>query len=211
LGLGEHFWKSDDDALDDMVKASGLTYQDMKRKRVLHAKSEYKRHDYRTPSGKVEIYSKSAGEFGYSPMSYWKEVSALPALTDEYPLLMTNAKENVYMLTGYKQVASLRRLKPEPFVELHSQTAQEFRLRDGDMIRIETNKGKIVQRLVCNDDLDPRIVVVSFGWWFPEQPASLFGWNTSNVNMLTRSEPPYDPGIGTSDLRGIPCRVLPAS
>jgi anaerobic selenocysteine-containing dehydrogenase len=210
LGLGEYFWKSDDDALDDMIKASGLTYQDMKRKRVLHAKSEYKRHDYRTPSGKVEIYSKNASEFGYSPMSYWKEVSALPALTDEYPLLMTNAKENVYMLTGYKQVASLRRLKPEPFVELHSQTARKLRLRDGDMACIETNKGKIIQRLVCNDDLDPRIVVVSFGWWFPEHPATLFDWDKSNANMLTRSEPPYDPGIGTSDLRGIPCRVRQA-
>jgi len=41
-----------------------------------------------------------------------------------------------------------------------------------------------------------------FGWWFPEERGTVFGWDKSNINVLTRSEPPYDPGIGTSDLRG---------
>lgn len=208
-GLGEHFWDSDEDALDDMVKASGLTYEDMKRKRVLNSKTEYKKHDYRTPTGKIEIYSKNAADFGYSPMPYWGEVSALATLSDAYPLLMTNAKENTYMLSGYKQVASLRVMSPEPFVEIHPETARNLALKDGEMVSIETNKGKIVQRLALNDELDPRIVVVSFGWWFPERSSTLFDWDKSNINVLTRSEPPYDPGIGTSDLRGIPCRVRP--
>ena len=210
LGLGEDFWESDEDALDDMVKASSLTYEDMKRKRVLHSKTEYKKHDYRTPTGKIEIYSKNAADFGYSPMPYWKEVSALAVLSDEYPLLMTNAKEKTYMLTGYKQVASLRVMSPEPFVEMHPETATKLAVKDGEMVSIETRKGKIVQRLAINDELDPRIIVVAFGWWFPERAGTLFDWDKSNINVLTRSEPPYDPGIGTSDLRGIPCRVRPA-
>jgi len=208
LGYREHFWGSDDDALDEMVKASGLDYEDLKQKRVLHAKTEYKRHDYRTASGKIEIYSASASEFGYSPMPYWKEVSDLPPLTHEYPLLMTNAKEDVYMLTGYKHVASLRIMKPEPYAEMHPETASKLGLVDGEMVYIETNKGRISQRLVLNDHLDPRIVVPSFGWWFPERSKNLFDWDRANINVLTRSEPPYDPGIGTSDLRGIPCRVV---
>lgn len=208
LGVGEHFWESDEEALDHMVKASGLTYEDMKHKRVLHAKTEYKQHDYRTRSGKIEIYSKDAADFGYSPMPYWKEVTDLSSLSETYPLLMTNAKEDVYMLTGYKHVASLRVMKPEPFVEMHPETARRFGLGDGEMVAIETDKGRIVQRLAVNDQLDPRIVVVSFGWWFPERGTNLFDWDKSNINVLTRSEPPYDPGIGTSDLRGIPCRVV---
>ena len=208
LGLGEYFWEDDEEALDEMVKASGLNYQDMKRKRVLHAKREYKKNEYRTPSGKIEIYSEIAKEFGYSPMPYWREVAAIPVVTDEYPLLMTNAKEAVYMLTGYKQVASLRMMKPEPTVEMHPDTTRKLGLNDGEMVSIETAKGKIVQRLVVNDHLDPRIVVTSFGWWFPEGSGKLFDWDKSNINMLTGSEPPFDPGIGTSDLRGIPCRVV---
>jgi len=210
LGLEKYFWENDEEALDEWLKPSGFTYEDMKRKRVLHSKREYNAHDYRTPTGKVEIYSKNAAEFGYSPMPYWKEVSSLPGLTDEYPLLMTNAKEDVYMLTGYKHVASLRNMKPEPIVEMHPDTAGKMGLKEGEMINIETKKGKIVQRLALDDTLDPRVIVTSFGWWFPEDRSGVFGWDKSNINVLTRSEPPYDPGIGTVDLRGIPCKVYPA-
>jgi len=210
LGLGEHFWKSDDDALDAMLKPSGFTYEEMKHKRVLHSRRDYKKHDYRTPSGKVEFYSKNAADFGYSPLPYWREVTELPRLTPEFPLLMTNAKEDVYMLTGYKQVPSLRNMKPEPIVEMHPETARNLGLKEGEWAYIETPKGKVKQRLAFNPDLDPRIVVVSFGWWFPEDRLKLFGWDKSNINILTRSEPPYDPGIGTVDLRGIPCRVSSA-
>ena len=208
VGLGEYFWESDEEALDEMVKPSGLTYEDMKSKRVLHSKREYKMNDFRTPTGKVEIYSANAVEFGYSPMPYWKEVANLPRFTEEYPLLMTNAKEDVYMLTGYKQVASLRAIKPEPIVQMHPDTAKDLGLKEGNWIYIETVKGRVKQRLAYDPDLDPRIVVTSFGWWFPEEKTGVFGWDKSNINVLTRSEPPYDPGIGTSDLRGIPCRVV---
>jgi anaerobic selenocysteine-containing dehydrogenase len=80
-------------------------------------------------------------------------------------------------------------------------------LKEGEMVYIETGKGRIVQRLALDDEIDPRIVMTSFGWWFPERRDTMFDWDKSNINVLTRSEPPYDPGIGTSDLRGIPCRV----
>ena len=76
-------------------------------------------------------------------------------------------------------------------------------------VYIETGKGRVKQRLAFDPDLDARIIVTSFGWWFPEEKGT-FGWDTSNINVLTRSEPPYDPGIGTSDLRGVPCRVYAA-
>jgi anaerobic selenocysteine-containing dehydrogenase len=92
---------------------------------------------------------------------------------------------------------------------MHPDSARRFDLEDGDMAYIETNKGRIVQRLAFNDDLDPRVVIASFGWWFPERSGNLFGWDESNINVLTRSEPPYDPGIGTFEIRGIPCRVGP--
>jgi anaerobic selenocysteine-containing dehydrogenase len=209
VGLGEHFWENDEEALDVILKPSGLTYEDMKEKRVLHSKREYKKNDFRTPTGKVEIYSAKAADFGYSPMPYWREVSNIPPATDDYPLIMTNAKEDAYMLTGYKQVASLRNIKPEPIVEMHPDTAKKLGLKEGTWIYIETDKGRVKQRLSFDPDLDPRICFTSFGWWFPEQKGEL-GWDTSNINVLTRSEPPYDPGIGTSDLRGIPCRVYAA-
>lgn len=211
LGLGEYFWKDDSEALDFWLQPSGLSFEDLKRRKTLLPKREYKAHDFKTPSGKVEIYSKRLEEMGFSPIPLWKELSQFPEMPKEYPLLLTNAKEDAYMLTGYKMIASLRNMKPEPIVELNPVTAEKAGLKDGDMVYIETKKGRIMQRLCLNPDLDPRVVFAAFGWWFPEEGESnLYGWRKSNINVLTETEPPYEVTTGTKQLRGIPCRVYKA-
>jgi hypothetical protein len=62
-----------------------------------------------------------------------------------------------------------------------------------------------------NADLDARVVVVAFGWWFPERdPSNLYGWREANLNLLTDSSPPHDPAMGTPNLRGLVCKVYKA-
>ncbi len=211
LGLGEYFWEDDHEALNHWLEPSGLTFEDLKQRKTILPKREYKKHDFRTPSGKVEIYAKQLEEIGYSPMPLWQELSQLLESPKEYPLLLTNAKEDAYMLTGYKMIASLRNMKPEPLVEMNSETAEKAGLKDGDMVYIETKKGRIVQRLCLNPDLDPRVVLAGFGWWFPEEGESnLYGWRKANINVLIENQPPYDPTTGSAQLRGVPCRVYKA-
>jgi anaerobic selenocysteine-containing dehydrogenase len=211
LGMKEYFWDDDSEALNFWLQPSGLSFEDLKQRKTLLPKMEYKAHEFRTPSGKVEIYSKQLAELGYSPMPLWQELSQLPELPEEYPLLLTNAKEDAYMLTGYKMIASLRNMKPEPTVELNPTTAEKAGLKDGDMVYIETKRGRIMQRLCLNPDLDPRVVLAAFGWWFPEEgPSNLYGWRKSNINVLVENRPPYDPTTGSAQLRGIPCRVYKA-
>jgi len=77
----------------------------------------------------------------------------------------------------------------------------------GEWIWIETKMGRIKQILSLDPDLDPRVVCTAFGWWFPEEPEELYQFRKSNVNMLTDSDPPYDPHISTPELRAIPCRI----
>ena len=190
-----------------MLEPSGMTYEEFKDRRVLQARKEYKKNDYRTPSGKVEIYSERLQKMGHSPMPLWEELSPQPEINANYPLLFTNAKEEAYMLSGYKHVAALRKIRPEPLVELHPNTAQRLGLEEGDWVYIETKEGKIKQRLSLNSDLDERVVFGAFGWWFPEEADTLYGWDRANINILTPSGPDLDPLTGSTQLRGIPCRV----
>jgi anaerobic selenocysteine-containing dehydrogenase len=210
MGFTADFWESDEEALDMMLESSGLTYEELKEKRVLHAKREYKKHDYRTPSGKIEIYSERPKQMGYSPMPLWEELKTTPETSEEYPLLFTNAKEEGYMLTSYKHVSTARKIRPDPMVEMNPDTAKELALKEGDWVYIETREGRIKQKLSLNNDLDKRVVIGAFGWWFPEEASSVYGWEKSNINILTSSGPEYDPATGSTQLRGIPCKVYRA-
>ena len=176
----------------------------------LQAKREYKKHDYRTPSGKVEIVSERLEKMGHSPMPVWEELGPQTELFGEYPLLFTNAKEEAYMLSSYKHVATARKIRPDPVVELHPDTARELGLKEGDWVYIETDQGRIKQKLSLNKDIDKRVVIGAFGWWFPEEPTSVYGWEKANINILTPSGPEYDPLTGSTQLRGIPCKVYQA-
>jgi anaerobic selenocysteine-containing dehydrogenase len=207
LGMKEDFWEDDHEALDLMLEPSGMTYEQFKKKRVILPKREYRKHDYRTPSGKIVLYSEEIKRMGYSPMPLWKEVSAIPQPTNEYPLLLTNAKEEAYMLSSYKSVASMRMMRPDPMIEMNPETAEKLGLKEGDWVDIETSTGKIKQKLALNKDLDPCVIMAAFGWWFPEDATPCFGWSRANLNILTPSGPDYDPTTGGVALRGIPCKV----
>ena len=61
-----------------------------------------------------------------------------------------------------------------------------------------------------NPDLDPKVIIAAFGWWFPEEDGDLFQFRKSNINVLTDNDPPRDPQIGSPEFRGIPCRIYKA-
>jgi anaerobic selenocysteine-containing dehydrogenase len=214
MNLKEYFWENENEALEFMLQPSKISFADFKKKRIIRGEQKFRKPEegFRTPSGKVEIYSKQLADFGYSPMPLLEEVSRFRfAISEEYPLLMTNAKESAYYLSGYRQVAYLRKITPEPLVELHPETARKYGLKEGNWIYIETRKGRVKQKLTLNPDLDPRVVFAAFGWYFPEEASNLYEWTKSNINILTESDPPDDAAIGSVELRGVPCKVYAAA
>ena len=211
LGLGEYFWEDERGALGCMIEPSGLSWEEFKKKRALEPSKSY--HElgestFDTPSGKIEIYSEQAQKyFGHNQLPRWEELSRLSyEPSNDYPLLLITRIEEAYKLTGFKHISYMRNLKPEPTVEMHSKKADELGLHEGEMVYIETKQGRIMQKLVFADDLDPRIISPSFGWWFPEEPKNLFEWDKANVNILMSNEP-AELASGTVETRGIPCKV----
>jgi hypothetical protein len=43
--------------------------------------------------------------------------------------------------------------------------------------------------------IDPRVIHVEHGWWFPEEPPDHGIWK-SNANLLIDDQPPCDPAMG---------------
>jgi anaerobic selenocysteine-containing dehydrogenase len=129
-------------------------------------------------------------------------------VSKEYPLLSFNGKEAAYILTGYKHVNFARTLRLQPTVELNPETAKKAGLEEGNWVYIETKKGRIKQILCLDPDLDPRLVYVSFGWWFPEEPDDLYQFRKSNINVLIPNDEPYDPATGSLEMGGIPAEFI---
>ncbi|GAI04922.1 unnamed protein product, partial [marine sediment metagenome] len=75
-------------------------------------------------------------------------------------------------------------------------------------VYIETRRGRIRQKAYLTTGIDPRVVGVDYAWWFPEKGASsLYGWAESNINILTDNKPPFNRETGSTNLRGMLCKV----
>jgi len=210
------FWPNLRACLDDVLEPAGMTYEDFKKIGVLRGNWRYGSYEGRgfyTPSKKVEIYSSRFKEWGYEPLPVFHELPESPGSDPElartYPLIFTSAKDPNYFHSAYRNIPSLRKLSPDPLVLLHPDTARKMDIREGDWVGIETRRGTIRQKVSFSADLDPRVVVAAYGWWFPERKdLELCGWKESNINMLTENNPPYEPAIGSTNLRAVPCRVF---
>ena len=99
---------------------------------------------------------------GYGPIPRWQEIAReIYTISDEYPLLLTNGKEEAYIGSGYRNVVGLRSVRSAPIVEVHPETAKQYGLKEGEWIYIETRKGRIRQELRFDPNLDPRVVFVA--------------------------------------------------
>ena len=92
-------------------------------------------------------------------------------------------------------------------MEINPRTADELDIRDGEWIWIQTVRGRIKQKARLVKGIHPKVVHIEHGWWFPEEPGPEHGiWN-SNANILTNNAPPYDPAMGTYQLRALLCKL----
>jgi anaerobic selenocysteine-containing dehydrogenase len=215
MGLGEHFWDTEEDCADIILKAAGITFKELKEIGPISGVKQYRDHEtnsFQTPSEKVELYSKRLEDWGYEPLPVYHEPQesplSEPSLAKQYPLVLTNSKSGVYRHSGGRQISTLRGTHPEPIVHIHPETAKKLKIKEGDWVYIENKRGRIKQKANLTTGIDPRVISADFGWWFPEKEASeLYGWAESNVNILTNSDPPYNKELGSTTLRGILCKV----
>jgi anaerobic selenocysteine-containing dehydrogenase len=207
LGQGEHFWEDYHQALGEVLAPSGQSYDQYKEAGLLQGEKKFHHYQatgFKTPSKKVELVSDQLKNWGFEP---WPAFSDLPEVSYEYPLLATGSKNPFYFHSAYRQLKSLRSRYPDPRVELHAEAARIIGVEDGEWVRIATPKGAIRQKVRISNRLDPRVVYIDYGWWFPEAgPEALFDWDRANVNILTSNDA-LGREMGTPNLRAFPCRV----
>ncbi len=205
------------DVLNAQLRAGGLGYDfdQLAERGFAEASLEYRRYEstgFKTPTGKIELYATRFEKLGYAPLPFYEEppespVSA-PEVAQAFPLVLTTGGRIPFFFNSeHRQIPNLRRARRDPRAEIHPETAARHGIADGDWMWIETRRGRIRQRAKLADGIDPRVVSAEHAWWFPNEPGPEYGVWKSNVNVLTDNTPPFDPAMGTYQLRALLCRV----
>lgn len=228
LGLGHYFWEGDIDAgYRHQLEPSGVS---LERLRVEPAgvrvalKTRYRKFSdlsdgvprgFRTPSKKVELYSETLLQHGYSPLPEFVEPMVSPRSRPEwaerYPLILTSAKASRYCESQHRALSGLREHDPDPTVELHPQSARARGIEAGDWVRIETPDGSVRARAKLNESLAPDVVCGQHGWWQACEAIGApgydpFGPDGANLNLIV-SHRYTDPMSGTAPHRAYVCNV----
>ncbi len=209
----ESFWPWDtlEDSLREILAPAGVSWEDFASQGAYAPDRIYRKYKidgFSTPSGKVELSSSILREFGHDPLPEFVETERGRG---QYPLtLMTGVRKHPYYSSEFRQCARIRKKHPQPLAQVSSATAEQFGLKQGDAVWVETRQGRIRQNVsIC--EMRDEIISIEYGWWFPEKQEKepvLGGLYESNANVLTTADTVgCDPIFGQYDLRNIPCRI----
>jgi anaerobic selenocysteine-containing dehydrogenase len=221
LGFGHLFWDGDVDAgLNHILAPLDLTLDDLRAKPGgISFPGEphyfrYRRDGFKTPTGKVEIFSEVFRDAGEHPLPIFIEPAISPNLTgsEEFPLVLTSAKVVHYCHGQHRHVPSLRRRAPDPELSLHPETAGERGIKDGDWVEVRTSKAKVHMRAKFDAALHPRVVSAQYGWWQSNEALGLSGFDAlsdsgANYNRLIADDS-ADSISGSTGLRSSLCDIL---
>ncbi|MBL7177298.1 MAG: molybdopterin-dependent oxidoreductase [Desulfobacteraceae bacterium] len=205
MGYQEYFpWNSTRQLMADLLEPTGLSLEQLEENPggIVYMEKEYQRYlrdGFNTPSKKVEIYSKELKRLGYEPLPTFHEPLESPFsrtdLAKEYPLVFTTgARSRAYLHSGYRNIRKLRKLCPDPLVDIHPETAKNLGIVNRDKVTVESPRGRI--RILTNvtEDVHPKVVSIQMGW------------SKANANVLT-DDKRQDPVSGFPELRAGLCRI----
>lgn len=186
---------------------------------------------FNTPSKKIEIYCDSFIELGrtgapfmpyplppadqdYEPLPYYAEPTESPMRNDEisreFPLTMTNGRLPLYHHSTLRNIPGLREMMAVPELWICPEDAETYGVHTGNWVWVESKRGKIRAKAYVTKGIRPGTVYME-RFWHPETlNTPTHGWQETNVNVLTRSEGPFNDVVGTHVLRGFQVKVSPA-
>ncbi len=173
---------------------------------------KYKKRGIKTPSGKIELFSKTLEDLNYDPVPVYKDCFSWQAeevSLEEYPLILISHRDVNYMHSEFRQLPSLRNSHPEPLVEINPDTAADLGIQNGDWIVIRTPgfKDGIKGKARYVRDIHPKVISCLSHWWFPERNGPEHGCFDSNINAILSYGPPFDPITGAHQGRSVLCNV----
>jgi anaerobic selenocysteine-containing dehydrogenase len=132
-----------------------------------------------------------------------------PAEPRQFPLRLGSAKTVAFWHSQHRNIPSLRRLMPDPILEMQPGDAGARGIAEGDWVRIRTARGATVARAKLLPGLAAGSVFGQHGWWVDGPPGSPYDASrrlAANINGVIDTTT-ADPVSGSIPLRCSWCEV----
>ena len=112
---------------DQLARGCGMPLDELRERGFLDLPMrfhKYKDKGFKTPTGKLELYSTRLEAMGYDPLPYYEEPPesplATPDVAKDFPLVLTSgARIPFFFNSEHRQIRALRRAYPNPIMEVH--------------------------------------------------------------------------------------------
>ena len=145
---------------------------------------------FRTPSGKVEIYSEQAAQKGYDPVPDWQPEEGSPlrkdaktqAASSEERLPLVCPAAHHFISSTFGNQETLRGKEKAPTLRIHPVDAAARGIRSGQLVRVSNERGWC--RLVAEVSEETRqgVLATTTVWWPQWSP------DQRNVNWTTSDQ-----------------------
>jgi biotin/methionine sulfoxide reductase len=153
-------------------------------------------HKLKTPSGKIELYSKKIAGFAYDDcpphptwMEPWEWLGGADARDYPLHLLSSQPRHKLHSQMDGGPVSAEGKIAGREAIAIHPSDAEARGIREGDVVRVFSRRGACLAGATITDGITAGVVRLSCGGWYdPADAGDRALCMHGNANVLTRDQ-----------------------
>lgn len=180
-GVGEHFSEPQDVYLDEMLNDDSPLLAEVNMERLRREKVVFpwptnepyvgfRDRVFPTPSGRIEFFTEHLREHG-AELPYFREpIEASPQhpLFEHFPLVLLSSHSRHRIHSTFANLEMTKRSEPEPVVRISLADARARNVRDGEIVEVINNRGRVVIRCAIDETIREGCVLIREGHWIDD-------------------------------------------
>ncbi len=178
MGFGEVFGLPPEQYVEESLVTSDVLFEGITLDRLrnegavfLNRPAEpyvsFRDYRFQTPSGKIELYKEELVPHNAQLPVYHEPIEASPQnpAIRRFPLTLLFSHSPYRIHSTFANMPMIKKLEPEPILEIHPTDAAARAVLDGDIVRLYNDRGTATLRCRLSPHLRPGVLVLPEGHW----------------------------------------------
>ena len=125
----------------------------------------FARGNFRTPSGKAELYSEAVKALGLDPVADFTPPSeSRHGKKNGFPLELLARKSDNFLNSSFSNVPSVQAMEEPGLLEISAADARARGIAEGDKVRVFNRRGDMVLKARVDGKVQPGVVSARLNW-----------------------------------------------